>query len=191
MIVIKPKELTAWMFPEDAEAGKDAFLSHWDHPQETWVRAYAFTMRELADAIVTANKIAPQHLYIDRSQCEDANQLVLVREVIAAGVETTIGTSPAGEAFIAHTKAYVAADGSCWEGSCNFSESGWHQVNTAFEFLCPEWRDVMVAQFEADVQYAWSRERAYQLMAKPPSSFKPVSVAKEWSVGDSTEWSSK
>ena len=172
MITTTLGPVVAWEFPEDAEAGKAAFLAHWDNPVETWVRAYAFTMSALAEAVIKANASAPQHLYVDRSQCqENAEQAVLVRKVIAAGVEVTIGTSPAGAEFIAHSKSYFAANGDCWEGSWNFSESASHQVNTAFQFNSPEWRTMMVSAFNRDVQYAWTNQRAAQLMSQPPASF--------------------
>lgn len=163
--------VTAWEFPEDAEAGKAALLAHWtENPVETWLRAYALTMRELTEAIIAAEKTAPTHVYVDHTQCEDEDQLTLVKELVAAGVEVTIGTSPAGSGYIAHTKAYVDADGDCWEGSTNFSESAWHQVNTAFQFNSPAWRDMMVAAFNRDVAYAWEHERSLQLMSVPPAS---------------------
>jgi hypothetical protein len=170
MLVIKLPELTAYEFPEDAAAGQAALLAHWTkNPTETWLRAYAFTIRALAEAVIEANKTAPQHLYIDHSQCEDEDQLVLVKEMVAAGVEVTIGTSPAGEGFIAHTKAFVDKLGNCWEGSTNFSESAWQQVNTAFQFVSPEWRDMMIAAFNRDVAYAWTNEARFQLMAAQPT----------------------
>ena len=170
MIVLPQLEqVIAWEFPEDAEAGKAALLEHFDDPVETWIRAYAFTIRELAEAIIEANKSAPQHLYVDHSQCEDEDQLVLVKELVAAGVEVTIGTSPAGKGFIAHSKAFVGRDGSCWEGSTNFSESAWHQVNSAMQFNSPAWRDMMIAAFNKDVAWAWANEASLQLMSTQPA----------------------
>src|SRR5208282_2266208 len=135
MIVIPTlTNITAWEFPEDAAAGEAAFLAHWERPVETYVRAYAFTMKALAEGIIEAAKTAPQHVYVDRSQSESETQLALLHEIVQApGVDLTIGTSPAGKGFIAHTKAYVAVNGDFWEGSTNFSYSAWHQINTAFQ----------------------------------------------------------
>lgn len=160
---------TGWLFPDDKVAGKAAFLAQWEDPVEMWVRAYAFTQRELAEAIIQAAKTAPQHLYIDHEQCRDANQLTLVREVAAApGVDVTIGTSPEGERFISHSKSTAGIDGRCWMGSWNFSESASSQVNHAFQFNSPVWRDAVIAQFNRDVAWAWQAERDYQIQDTPP-----------------------
>jgi hypothetical protein len=92
-----------------------------------------------------------------------------------AGIEVTIGTSPAGSKFICHTKGIVsdrAAKGGelwCWEGSTNFSLSAWQQVNTAMVFASQQWRDEFVAQFEALRDFAWANERDLQLMSQPPA----------------------
>jgi hypothetical protein len=164
--------VTAWEFPEDAEAGKAALLEHWTQPSpvETWLRAYAFTMGELATAIIQAAKVAPQHVYVDKSQYQAETEMQALCKTVAEtpNVDLTIGTSPAGAGFIAHTKAFVDRDGNCWEGATNFSESAWHQVNTALQFVSPEWRDLIVAGFNRDVAYAWSSEASLQIMSKEP-----------------------
>lgn len=170
VITANLSQAVCFQFPEDAQEARVELLSHWrESPCETWIRAYAFTMSDLAAAVVEANKVAPQHVYMDRSQYdENLEQKTLAKQLVAEGVEVTIGTSPAGADYIAHTKAWFRADGLCWEGSLNFSESAWYQVNTAFCFLCPAWRDMMLAAFHRDVAYAWEHERRYQVMSKPP-----------------------
>jgi len=164
--------ITAWEFPEDAVAGQEAFLAHWAKPVETYVRAYAFTMKELADVICEAAKTAPQHIYADRSQSESEEQKACLKQCIECpGVDVTIGTSPAGKGFIAHTKAYIGVNGDFWEGSTNFSHSAWHQVNTAFQGNCAPWATMMITAFHRDVQFAWEEEKEYQLADEPPSFF--------------------
>lgn len=167
--------ITAWEFPEDAVPGEAAFLAHWNTPVETYVRAYAFTMKHLADAICEAAKTAPQHVYVDHSQSGSEAQLACLHQIVQCpGVDLTIGTSPAGKGFIAHTKAYIAVNGDFWEGSTNFSYSAWHQVNTAFQGNCPEFTDMMITAFHRDVQYAWENEKSDQLASEPPSYFVPA-----------------
>lgn len=51
MITIHPPSVTAWQLPEDGEAAEEAFLKYFDDPAETWVRAYSFTMRQLAQGL--------------------------------------------------------------------------------------------------------------------------------------------
>jgi hypothetical protein len=169
MITITPLSLTAWEFPEDKVAGKAAFIAQWENPIERWIRAYALTMRELVSPIIEANKIAPQHLYVDKSCMSDAPQKVIVDEIVAGGVEVTIGTSPAGPEFIAHTKSVIAVNGDSWEGSTNFSESAWSQVNTAFQFTSLPWAVMMVIAFNRDVVYAWEHYPTSQLISEQPT----------------------
>jgi len=112
------------------------------------------------------------HIYLDLSQSRGTAEKPQVQRLIDAGVEVTIGTSPAGLSFITHTKGIVCNDTPvpwCWEGSVNFSESGWMQVNTAMVFNDKTWRDNFVAQFDTLRDYAWTNERADQLMKAPPS----------------------
>lgn len=170
MITINPPALTAWEFPDDALAGKAAFIAQWDDQIERWIRAYALTMRELVAPLIAANKVAPQHCYVDLSCMSDATQKVVVDEIVAGGVEVTIGTSPAGPEFIAHTKSIIAVNGDCWEGSTNFSESAWRQVNTAFQFNSISWAQMMVEAFNRDVVYAWANCASDQLMSAQPTA---------------------
>jgi hypothetical protein len=171
MIVIPQlTNVTAWEFPEDKEPGKAAFIAQWENPVEMWIRAYAFTLREVAEAIIEAAKTAPQHVYVDRSQTEDANQLVLVKECAAApGVDITVGTSPDGPSFIAHSKSTTGTDGRSWMGSWNFSESASSQVNHAFQWVDPgAWRNMVIEAFNRDVAYAWASEPQFQVQGAQP-----------------------
>src|SRR5437879_4969761 len=77
--------------------------------------------------------------------------------------------------FICHTKGIGCLDPApwCWEGSVNFSVSGWHQLNTAMSFSSKDWAKNFVDQFKQIRQFAWDYERAFQLMPKPPSGVRP------------------
>ena len=119
----------------------------------------------------------------------DKTETPLVQQLVQAGVEVTLGTSPAGSQYICHTKGIVsdAAPGGalwCWEGSTNFSLSAWKQVNTALVFSSQAWRDQFVAQFEALRNYAWANERILQLMSAPPADTgaSPAAVRKRWGL---------
>ena len=173
MIIIPTLTNTkAWQFPEDAVPGEAAFLAHWDKPVETYVRAYAFTMKHLTEALIEAAKTAPQHVYADHTESTSEAQLACLHPLLESpGIDVTIGTSPAGQAFIAHTKAYAAVNGDFWEGSVNFSYSGWKQVNTAFQGNCSEWTDMIIQSFHRDVNYAWTNEKSIQIASAPPSYF--------------------
>lgn len=166
--------VTCYLLPDDGQIAQQEFLKNLLDPGETWIIAYAFTLPDMINEIVAAHaKGIPLHLYLDYSQYKSKTETPLVQKLVQAGVEVTVGTSPAGSQYICHTKGIVsdAAPGGalwCWEGSTNFSLSAWKQVNTALVFSSQEWRDQFVAQFEALRNFAWANERNLQLMASPP-----------------------
>ncbi len=165
--------IDCYLLPEDGAAAKQRFLDHLQDPHDMWIIAYSFTLMPMIDEIVK-NSSPPGmiHIYLDLSQSRGTAEKPQVQRLIDAGVEVTIGTSPAGLSFITHTKGIVCNDTPvpwCWEGSVNFSESGWMQVNTAMVFNDKTWRDNFVAQFDTLRDYAWTNERADQLMKAPPS----------------------
>jgi len=177
--------VTCYLLPEDGVPAQQSFLNHLLDPGETWIIAYAFTLVPMIQDLLKAHQNGvPLHIYLDHSQTEGKVQLPEVKQLVAAGIEVTIGTSPAGSQYICHTKGMVSdpdakGQGSlyCWEGSVNFSASAWHQVNTAMVFASQEWRDEFVGQFEALKQYAWTNERSMQLMSSPPAMGAPVPAA--------------
>jgi hypothetical protein len=159
----------------DGEQAEADFLKHLLDPGETWIIAYAFTLTGMINDLIAAHKAGiPLHIYLDHSQSIEKVEQPLVQQLVSAGVEVTIGTSPAGSQYICHTKGMVsdpAANGGalwCWEGSTNFSLSAWKQVNTALVFASQQWRDEFVAQFQGLVNFAWTNEKSMQLMSSPP-----------------------
>lgn len=163
-------ELTCYLLPDDGDAAKAEFLANLKNPYETWITAYAFTLEDMIDEILSAHAAGVKiHIYLDHSQSVGTAEQPQVKKLAGAGVDVTIGTSNAGKAFIAHTKGVVvdapAPDGPwCWQGSVNFSETGWEQVNTATTFISQEWRDRFVAQFNELRDYAWANEPDFQVI---------------------------
>jgi len=177
-------QVTCYLLPGDGAAAKQDFLNHLLDPGETWIIAYAFTLPNMFPDLLNAHaKGIPLHIYLDHSQSVGQTEHPLVQKLVSAGIEVTIGTSPAGSQFICHTKGIVsdpAAGGGtlwCWEGSTNFSLSAWQQVNTALVFASPQWRDEFVAQFEALRNFAWTNERNMQLMSAPPPDLAKAPAA--------------
>lgn len=168
--VITPSSLKAYQFPDDADEGRSDFLGWFKDPNETWLRAYGFTMPDLVAEIIDAHKNGtPIHVLLDHTQEVGHFEHPLAVELVQAGVETTVCTSYAGSKYIAHEKGFVTSMADCWEGSVNFSSTGWEQINSAFAFNSPVWRDHFVASFVKNVKYAWANERAMQLMSTPPA----------------------
>ncbi|HXZ02968.1 MAG TPA: phospholipase D-like domain-containing protein [Stellaceae bacterium] len=168
--------VTCYLLPEDGESAEQEFLANLKDPGETWIIAYSFTLVPMIDDLIEAHENhVPLHLYLDHSQSAGKAAKPVIQKLVDAGIEVTIGTSPEGSRYICHTKGMVSdktPDGKgnlfCWEGSVNFSQSAWHQVNTAMTFSSPKWRDEFVAQFEALRQFAWTHEADMQLMSAPP-----------------------
>jgi hypothetical protein len=165
--------LTCYLMPDDHAEAEQRYLELLHAPGETWLIAYSFTLTDAVDEIIAAHRAGvPLHLYLDHSQSTGKAEQPVVASMVQAGVEVTIGTSTSGTAYICHTKGLVtdAAGGpQCWEGSVNFSRSGWLQVNTAMNFADSRWRDRFVAQFNTLRHFAWTQERDLQVMPGPPA----------------------
>jgi len=188
-------KITCYLLPEDGPAAQGDFLKHLNDPGETWIIAYGFTLPGMITDLLNAHKTGvPLHLYLDHTQASGKIEHPLVLQLVNAGVEVTIGTSPDGTKYICHTKGMVSdkskeGDLYCWEGSTNFSASAWHQVNTALVFSSPEWRNEFVAQFEALRDYAWANERDLQLMSSPPPDLgkAPAASRRRYGLSESPE----
>ncbi|HXW57120.1 MAG TPA: phospholipase D-like domain-containing protein [Candidatus Cybelea sp.] len=182
--------ITCYLLPGDGPVAQQAFLRNLLDPGATWIIAYAFTLPDMINELLAAQRRGtPLHLYLDYSQYRDKTETPLVQKLVQAGVEVTVGTSPAGSQYICHTKGIVsdAAPGGalwCWEGSTNFSLSAWKQVNTALVFSSEQWRDQFVAQFEALRDFAWANERNLQIMPWPPpdTGAAPASARKRYGL---------
>jgi len=164
--------ITAYLLPGDGAVARTDFLNHISDPGETYIIAYGFTLVPMIDDIIAAHGKGVQiHIYLDHSQEVGKMEQPQVQRLVDAGLEVTVGTSPEGSQYICHTKGTASDDNPvwCWEGSVNFSEGGWHQVNTAMVFSSQDWYDNFVAQFKAIRQFAWTQERSIQVMQAPPA----------------------
>jgi len=147
------------------------FLGHLDDQGEMYITAFGFTLQPMVDKLLEHYQAGdPLHIYLDHSQAGGTMEKPQVQRLVDAGVEVTIGTSPEGSRYICHTKGIVCLDSPpwCWEGSVNFSESGWRQVNTSMVFNSDDWSQKFVEQFKALRQFAWTKEQRMQLMSSPP-----------------------
>lgn len=161
--------IKSWQFPDDATAGKAAFLAGLDTTAEGWLRAYALTMPEVSTALIKAHQAGyKRHLTVDHSCMEDRTQAQLVQGLVSAGLEVTITTSYAGADYIAHEKTFVDAAGNVFTGSTNWSDSAWLQINKSLQFNSPEFVAQFVTSFNESVAYAWEHEQSFQLMSQQP-----------------------
>jgi len=162
---------TAFQFPEDAIAGQSAFIKAVRAPDIGYLRAYALTDQAVADAMVEAVKAGYQrNAIVDHSQMEDPSQQGVVNYLISGGVYITISTSTAGVEYISHEKTWVDASGYVYTGSTNWSDSAWKQTNKSLIFVSTIFRDKFIADFQAQVEFAWTKEASFQLMNNQPPS---------------------
>ncbi|TLZ58342.1 MAG: hypothetical protein E6K17_01140 [Methanobacteriota archaeon] len=169
-------EIQCYLLPGDGTAAKAQFLQHLGDSGEMYITAYGFTLQPMIDQFIANHATGDLlHIYLDHSQSAGAAEKPQVQRLVDAGIEVTIGTSPEGSQYICHTKGIVCLDRPpwCWEGSVNFSESGWHQVNTAMVFSSDDWARNFVDQFKQLRQFAWDYERPFQLMPNPPPGVTP------------------
>lgn len=166
--------VTCDLLPDDGGAAEQRFLSLLGAGHETVMVVYAFTLKAMVAAIEAASS-TKFHIYADHSQAPVGGKDYANLKALAAlpHVEVTIGTSNAGKAYICHDKALTNANGDCFVGSCNFSETGWKQVNAIFEFNDLQYARNLAAQYNVLVQYAWADEAALQVRGAqpPPVSF--------------------
>jgi len=158
--------VTCYLLPRDGAATRADFLRHLLSPGKTWITAYALTLPDMISELLEAHRQgAPLHIYLDHSQEVGETEQPLVQQLVDAGVEVTIGTSPAGSKFICHTEGIVSDPPKagdpvwCAEGSSNFSMNTWQQVNTVMVFSSQDRRDEFVAQFEALRDFVRANER--------------------------------
>ena len=145
------------LLPDDGVEARQQFLDLLNSPRETWIVAYSFTMADFTQEIIAAHQAGvPIHIYLDNSQSGGTMEKPQVQALVAAGVEVTIGTSTAGSAYICHDKAVTTTDGRCFVGSCNFSVTGWKQVNAIFQFTDAQYHQHLRDQFNTLVAYAWA-----------------------------------
>ncbi len=171
-----PFEITttveAYLMPQDGQQAEATFLQHLQDPHDMYIIAYAFTLEPMIQHFLADAPDANLHIYIDSTQAAGHYESPLIDQLIAKGIEVTIGTSTAGSKFICHTKGVVCNDvpaAWCWEGSTNFSASAWSQVNTAMTFESQEYYDAFVRQFLNLRYFAWTTEKSLQKMKNPPA----------------------
>jgi len=159
-----------FFLPDDTAAAQKAFLATVNglgKGDEVYLCAYSFTWLPLVDALVKGQAAgAKVHLLLDRSESLTPTEKRALGELGTIEVTlTTAGATSKSTGAIFHSKAFVIqhADGSvaCWEGSMNFTASGWNEGNTARLFADKIWAARFVSYFAE--HKAWA-------LAHPPKS---------------------
>ncbi len=165
---------TDYFMPEDGAVAQQRFLALLANPGEVWICAYGFTLQPMFDELAKADAAGVQiHVLLDHSEeagaAEQPKVKALVSNLKHGDVTiTTAGINSAAPSQIWHWKGMVVltagkADYDCWEGSTNFSSSGWLQGNSARVFASTVWAQKFIAQFEVHRAWARQNEPQYQL----------------------------
>jgi phosphatidylserine/phosphatidylglycerophosphate/cardiolipin synthase-like enzyme len=167
-------ETTVFLLPKDGQLAEAEFLSALRNPFETYIIAYGFTLNAMIGEILAAHAAGVRiHIYLDHTQSAGTAEKPQVQRLVNAGVDVTIGTSPAGRGFICHSKALVVLDDLqnpyCWSGSVNFSPTGFKQVNTVEVRRSLIWATNFIEQFNSLKTWALENEPEYQLTPQPQS----------------------
>lgn len=172
MIKVPSTPLTIFLFPEDHVIGKDAFLGLIANPHETYIFAYNFSLPELLQEIKKADDAGIAiHCLIDHVQFNGPSEKEAVTKLglsLKHGeiIVTTAGVNSDAKGQIWHYKTIVTLNPEgpqCWEGSVNFSSSGFSQGNSAMLFTSQEYADAVVAEFKVHKEWALATHPEYQI----------------------------
>ncbi len=179
-----------YFLPEDGDAAQKEFLSILNGGyDEIWISAFGFTLQPMFDAIEAADARGVKcHLLLDHTQSGGIAEASKVKHLAKVFQNsdltiTTAGINAHRTSNIWHTKGFVAkfADGNmdvhrfgsfeeeitpayfCWEGSVNFSVTGFDQGNTARVFCNDVWAQTFIHQFEIHRQWAIDTHPQWQL----------------------------
>ena len=170
--LINQKE-TDYFLPEDGDISHDKFMELMSMPTETWVSGYGFNMKSVFE-LMKANdsKGVPYHLLLDYVQSQGTTAKPLLKDfnetkTVSDITLTTAGIGSKRTSQIWHWKGIVKAanDGGepwCWEGSVNFSDSGWTQGNSCRVFRSQVWADVFRDQHAKHKAWAIENHPCYQ-----------------------------
>jgi hypothetical protein len=165
---------TDYFMPEDGPVAQKQFLELLANPGEVWMSAYSFTLQPMFEELLKADARGVKiHLLLDHSQeagRAEASQVKNLAENLKHGdvTITTAGINSRAPAQIWHWKGFVVQQSGssqydCWEGSTNFSQSGWLQGNSARTFSSGIWAQKFIQQFEAHMAWALANEPQYQV----------------------------
>jgi len=185
MITLENLQEDNYFLPEDGEMARKRFLELLSMPGECWVSAYGFNMPDMFD-IIKKNDASgyPYHLLLDYMQSQGPSAKPLLKDLNhniknSDITLTTAGINSKKTSQIWHWKGLVkhVEDGEpwCWEGSVNFSDSGWYQGNSARVFRSQIWADEFIKQNQIHKQWAIETHAQYQATIME-AGFDPIDV---------------
>lgn len=156
-----------YFLPEDGNIAKQDLLKQFDLPnlKEIYIKAYAFNWDDLLTKVKEVDQKGIQvHILADYVQSRGPSawdKLVDLHKTLKNGelILTTAGANSPSTSQIWHSKAITFLQSNNeeptnWEGSVNFSGSGWEQGNTASIFSSQIWSDNFISHFKIHKQWA-------------------------------------
>ena len=156
---------TCFLLPEDGETAKQYLLQIFNEDiKEVYICAYGFNLDELLEEILKLDsKGIPVHMLVDFVQARGTytwDKLVAFKSKLNNSdlTLTTAGVNSPNKSAIWHFKTISVirnnSDPLNWEGSVNFSNSGFEQGNSARLFTSKIWSDAFIQQFKIHKQWA-------------------------------------
>jgi phosphatidylserine/phosphatidylglycerophosphate/cardiolipin synthase-like enzyme len=121
------------------------------------VGIYGFAWKPLCEKLIEKHQAGVKvRIVFDRTQSAGMGERDLVAEVIKAGIECYVGTSP--RHAIRHTKDIVVDSIAGEMGSLNYSESGFKQNNTVEVFYDAGLAQYIIADLEDNIEWLVANE---------------------------------
>lgn len=165
-----PARIEAFLLPDDIAPARQMLRDILAIPAEKWIVFYEASSAEFFDGIIRSHTpLTPVHVYADTSLARRPGERGKLANLKSHGVNVTIGSSTTSRFFICHRKAIVVSptaevtDHMVWEGSTNFSEQSWGEINTIITFRSRVYGEAYISQFSRMVANALANEAADQL----------------------------
>jgi hypothetical protein len=144
--------------------------NYWPIRGEVWMSPCSFTLQPMFDELLKADGRGVKiHLLLDHRQEAGRAEATKVKNLTANLKHgdvtiTTAGINSRASSQIWHWKGFVVRPAgsdqyACWEGSTNFSQSGWLQGNSARTFASTIWAHKFIQIFRPTSNGPWPTNR--------------------------------
>lgn len=184
------KKEKCYLLPEDGDLAKQDLIGlfHLPNLKEVYIKAYAFNMDILLKTIKDVDsqgiKVSILADYVQSRGRGSWNELVDLRKNLKTGeiLLTTAGCGSKSTSQIWHSKAasfiYSDKEPINFEGSCNFSDTGFLQGNTIRIFSSQEYSDTFIKHFNIHRDWTLSNAQSKQIdyLLEHPVSIESISI---------------
>lgn len=165
-----PARIEAYLLPDEIAEARQKLRDVLSIPAEKWIVFYEASSAEFFNGIIRSHSVlTPVHVYADSSLARRPGEHAKLVDLKNHGVDVTIGSSTVSRFFICHRKAIVVAptpevtEHMIWEGSTNFSEQSWGEINTIITFRSRVFGEAYIRQYDRMKANALANEGTDQL----------------------------